>query len=111
MTQDVVYTNTAEEAAAYQNLTTDEEREKFIEQLWLRRDATAGTPTNEFKEEHYRRIAYAIRRFADTGALPVPGWETPVEELTSSSVRPTRSRIILAGGLGCTASSITAAIR
>lgn len=76
MTEDVVYIITAEEAPAFQNLTTDEEREKFIEQFWLRRDPTPGTPTNEFKEEHYRRIAYAIRRFADTGALPVPGWET-----------------------------------
>ena len=76
MTEDVVYIITREEAAAFQNLTTDEEREKFIEQFWLRRDPTPGTPANEFKEEHYRRIAYAMRRFADTGALPVPGWET-----------------------------------
>lgn len=75
MTEDVVYIITREEAAAFQNLTTGEEREKFVEQFWLRRDPTPGTPANEFKQEHYRRIAYAMRRFADAGAL-VSGWET-----------------------------------
>ena len=40
-------------------LQTDEEREQFIEQFWLRRDPTPDTEENEFKEEHYRRIAYA----------------------------------------------------
>ena len=52
------------ERAAFKNLQTDEEREHFIEQFWLRRDPTPGTPENEFKEEHYRRIAYANEHFA-----------------------------------------------
>jgi GWxTD domain-containing protein len=49
-----------------------EERREFIEQFWLRRDPTPGTVENEFKEEHYRRIAYANERFASR----IPGWKT-----------------------------------
>ena len=73
LTQDVVYIITQEEAAAYQKLTANEEREKFIEQFWLRRDPTPGTPENEFKQEHYRRIAYANEHFFTAAT---PGWES-----------------------------------
>ncbi|HEV2022744.1 MAG TPA: GWxTD domain-containing protein, partial [Terriglobales bacterium] len=41
----------------------DEERDQFIEQFWLRRDPTPDTVENEFKEEHYRRIAYANEHY------------------------------------------------
>ena len=51
---------------------TDEEREQFIEQFWLRRDPTPDTVENEFKEEHYRRIAYANEHYASG----IPGWKT-----------------------------------
>ena len=54
------------------SLNTDEEREQFIEQFWLRRDPTPDTEENEFKEEHYRRIAYANEHFASG----IPGWKT-----------------------------------
>jgi GWxTD domain-containing protein len=70
--EDVVYIITKEERSAFEKLTTDREREKFIEQFWLRRDPTPGTPENEFKEEHYRRIAYANIHFAGSK----PGWKT-----------------------------------
>ncbi|MDE3166587.1 MAG: GWxTD domain-containing protein [Acidobacteriota bacterium] len=70
--EDVAYIIADRERAAYKRLTTDEEREHFIEQFWQRRDPTPGTPENEFKEEHYRRIAYANQHFADT----IPGWKT-----------------------------------
>ncbi|HEV2446390.1 MAG TPA: GWxTD domain-containing protein, partial [Candidatus Sulfopaludibacter sp.] len=72
VTQDVAYIITDQERAAFKALTTNEEREKFIEQFWLVRDPTPGTPENEFKTEHYRRIAYANDRFA----AGVPGWKT-----------------------------------
>ncbi|MGH9804972.1 MAG: GWxTD domain-containing protein, partial [Candidatus Acidiferrales bacterium] len=51
---------------------TEEEREQFVEQFWLRRDPTPDTIENESKEEHYRRIAYANERFASGKA----GWKT-----------------------------------
>src|SRR5712691_599474 len=72
LNEDVVYIITDEEKAVFKKLTTHEEREKFIEQFWLRRDPSAGTMENEFKEEHYRRIAYANERFASG----LPGWKT-----------------------------------
>jgi GWxTD domain-containing protein len=63
---------TDEERAAFLRLNTNEEREQFIEQFWLRRDPTPDTVENEEKDEHYRRIAYANERFASG----IPGWKT-----------------------------------
>lgn len=63
LNQDVVYIIADEERAAFQRLATDEERERFVEQFWLRRDPTPRTPKNEYREEHYRRIAFANERF------------------------------------------------
>lgn len=70
--EDVLYIITDEERRAFRNLQTDEEREQFIEQFWLRRDPSPDTMENEYKEEHYRRIAYANERFASG----IPGWKT-----------------------------------
>src|SRR5438876_11886056 len=70
--EDVSYIITNEERTAFKQLKTDEEREQFIEQFWLRRDPTPDTVDNEFKEEHYARIAYANERFASG----IPGWKT-----------------------------------
>ena len=70
--RDVAYIITDEERAAWKQLNTDEERESFIEQFWLRRDPTPDTPENEYKEEYYRRIAYANEHYASG----IPGWKT-----------------------------------
>ena len=70
--KDVVYVITEEEKAVFGRLTTLEEKEQFIEQFWHRRDPDLRTAENEFKEEHYRRIAYANDRFASGLA----GWMT-----------------------------------
>jgi GWxTD domain-containing protein len=72
LNEDVVYIITDEEKAAFKRFSTDDEREQFIEQFWLRRDPTPDTEENEFKEEHYRRIAYANERYASG----IPGWKT-----------------------------------
>ncbi len=72
LNEDAAYIITDEERATYKSLTTDAEREAFIEQFWLRRDPTPGTPENEMKNEHYRRIAYANEHFASN----VAGWKT-----------------------------------
>ncbi len=69
---DVKYIITDAERDTFYRLSTNEEREQFIEQFWLRRDPTPDTPENEFKEEHYRRIAYANEHFASG----IPGWMT-----------------------------------
>lgn len=57
--EDVLFIILPEERQAFLELGTEEEREQFIEQFWLRRDPTPDTIENEYKEEHYRRIAYA----------------------------------------------------
>ena len=70
--EEVPYIITDAERDAFLSLQTNEDRENFIEQFWLRRDPTPDTPENEFKEEHYRRIAYANEHFASG----MPGWKT-----------------------------------
>jgi len=70
--QDVRYIITPEEEQAFKLLGTDEERDQFIEQFWLRRDPTPDTEENEFREEHYRRIQYANEHYA----AGIPGWRT-----------------------------------
>jgi GWxTD domain-containing protein len=72
LNEDVAYIITDEERTAFKRLQTDEEREQFIEQFWLRRDPTPDSIENEFKEEHYRRIAYTNENFASG----IPGWKT-----------------------------------
>ena len=72
LNEEVGYILTDEERSAFLRLSNNEEREQFIEQFWLRRDPTPDTVENEFKEEHYRRIAYANERFASG----IPGWKT-----------------------------------
>jgi GWxTD domain-containing protein len=69
---DVVYIISDEERGAFKNLSNDEEREAFIENFWLRRNPNPDSPENEFREEHYRRIAYANEHFA----AGKPGWKT-----------------------------------
>src|SRR5262245_47239106 len=70
--EDVSYIITNEERATFKKLSTDEERESFIESFWLRRDPTPDTIDNEFKDDHYERIAYANEHFASG----IPGWKT-----------------------------------
>jgi GWxTD domain-containing protein len=70
--EDVAYIISGEERAAFARLATDEERQSFIESFWLKRDPTPDTAENEFKEEHYRRIAYANERYASG----IPGWKS-----------------------------------
>jgi len=70
--EDVRWIITDQEKSAFMQLSNDEERDQFIEAFWQRRDPTPDTEENEFKEEHYRRIAYANEHFA----AGVPGWKT-----------------------------------
>ncbi len=72
LNEDVVWIITDEERAAFKQLSNDEERDNFIEAFWQRRDPTPDTEENEYKEEHYRRIAYANEHYA----AGIPGWKT-----------------------------------
>ena len=72
LNEDVVWIITDEERAAFKQLCNDEERDNFIEAFWQRRDPTPDTEENEYKVEHYRRIAYANEHFP----AGIPGWKT-----------------------------------
>ena len=72
LSDDVGYIITDEERKVFRSLQNDEEREQFIEQFWLRRNPDPESLTNDYKEEHYRRIAYTNQHFASG----IPGWKT-----------------------------------
>src|SRR5829696_960090 len=63
VSKDVAYIITKDERKAFDKLTTDEERENFIENFWRRRDPNPDTEENEYREEFYERIAYANEHF------------------------------------------------
>jgi GWxTD domain-containing protein len=70
--EDVRWIITDEERKTFKTLKTDDEREQFIEQFWLRRDPDPDTDSNEYREEYYQRIAYANEKFTSG----IPGWKT-----------------------------------
>ena len=70
--EDILYIITPEEADVFLGLSTDPEKELFIEQFWARRDTDPHTAINEYKEEHYRRVAYSNENFTSG----FPGWKT-----------------------------------
>ena len=102
--EDVVYIISPEERNAFLQLDTNEEREQFIEQFWLRRSSNPDLPDNDFKEEHYRRIAYANEHYASG----IPGWKTdrgrmyimwgPADEVDSHPTGGTYDRPMEEGG-------------
>jgi GWxTD domain-containing protein len=102
--EDVVYIISPDERTAFLQLDTNEEREQFIEQFWLRRSGNPDLPDNDFKEEHYRRIAYANEHYASG----IPGWRTdrgriyiiwgPADEVDSHPTGGTYDRPMEEGG-------------
>src|SRR5215470_10027218 len=104
LNEDVVYIISPEERSAFLQLETNEEREQFIEQFWLRRSTNPDLPDNDFKEEHYRRIAYTNEHYASG----IPGWKTdrgrmyimwgPPDEVESHPTGGTYDRPMEEGG-------------
>src|SRR5882724_6808569 len=102
--EDGKYLLTPDEVAAFRRLGTNEEREQFIENFWRRRNPDPESSTNSFKEEHYRRIAYANEHFASG----IPGWKTdrghiyivwgPPDEIDSHPTGGTYDRPMWQGG-------------
>jgi GWxTD domain-containing protein len=102
--QDVRWIISDEERKAFMNLSNDEERDKFIEAFWDRRNPNPDSEDNEFKDEHYRRIEYANEHFA----AGVQGWRTdrgriyivfgPADEVESHPSGGTYQRPMEEGG-------------
>jgi GWxTD domain-containing protein len=70
--QDVRWIITPEERQAFLVLSNDQERDAFIRQFWVRRNPSPRSAKDRFKEEHYRRMAFANTHFA----AGEPGWKT-----------------------------------
>jgi GWxTD domain-containing protein len=95
---------TDEERRAFLQLSTNEEREQFVESFWDRRNPDPESAANIYKEEHYRRLAYADERFASG----IPGRKTdrghiyilwgPPDEVESHPTGGTYDRPIDQGG-------------
>ena len=104
LNEDVTYIISPDERNAFLQLDTNEEREQFIEQFWLRRSSNPDLPDNDFKEEHYRRIAYTNEHYASG----IPGWKTdrgrmyimwgPADEVESHPTGGTYDRPMEEGG-------------
>ena len=92
--EDVLYIITDDEKATFNALRTDEERESFIEQFWLRRNPTQRLGDNPFREEHYRRIAYANEHFTSG----IPGWKTDRGRIYIMYGRPDQTESHPTGG-------------
>jgi GWxTD domain-containing protein len=75
LNEDVLNLISPKEKAAFEHLATDDERQHFVEQFWQRRNPIPGSTQNKFKEEHYRRIAFANEHFTYK-AGHLPGWKT-----------------------------------
>ena len=74
LNEEVVYIITPKEREVFLHLKSEKERIAFMQALWLQRDPTPGTPTNEFRDEHYRRLRYATEYYG-RGTVKL-GWET-----------------------------------
>ena len=70
--KDVAYIITEAERGAFKKLQTNDERERFIEEFWRRRNPDPDSEENSYREQYYERIAYANEHFASG----IPGWKT-----------------------------------
>ncbi|MBN2207612.1 MAG: GWxTD domain-containing protein, partial [Candidatus Aminicenantes bacterium] len=70
----VSYLIADKEKDVFLSLQTDRDRDSFVEAFWKQRDPTPGTPENEYKEEHLKRVAYA-NKFYGRGTTR-EGWRT-----------------------------------
>jgi GWxTD domain-containing protein len=72
--RDVRYIITEKERQIFQSLQSEKERRAFREAFWLQRDPTPGTPVNEARNRHFRRLQYAEEYLGRNTARE--GWET-----------------------------------
>jgi GWxTD domain-containing protein len=72
--QEVNYLITNQERTTFLGLATDQDRDRFIESFWAIRNPDPNSPSNTFREEHYRRLEYANTHYG----LPSAGngWRT-----------------------------------
>jgi GWxTD domain-containing protein len=74
--EEVVYIITPAEKEVFFKLENDKQRDMFIQEFWRQRDPTPGTPRNEFKEEHYRKIKHVNEKKMWGRPSGRAGWKT-----------------------------------
>ena len=62
------------EREVFLKLSSDRDRDIFVETFWKQRDPTPGTPANEFRDEMVKRFAY-VNKFLRRNT-PREGWQT-----------------------------------
>ena len=72
--EEVTYIITEVERETFLSLSTEGERLAFLEAFWRKRDSNPSTSENEYKTEHYERLAYA-NEFLGRDTFR-PGWQT-----------------------------------
>jgi GWxTD domain-containing protein len=72
--EEVPYIIQSDERKQFLTLSSDAERENFIKAFWDVRNPKPGSDINEYREEHYRRLAYANQYFGNIAAQD--GWRT-----------------------------------
>ena len=70
----VRYIITRWEDEEYKSLRSEEDRVRFIENFWRRRDATPETPGNEFRADFWKRVRNANNLYAAEASRD--GWRT-----------------------------------
>lgn len=75
MEQVIKYISTSEEKDMYRDLDLDGKK-AFLAQFWDRKNPKPGSPVNEFKNEIFRRFAYANQYYSTTLVTKDDGWKT-----------------------------------
>ena len=72
LNKDAIYIMLPKEREQFLELRTDRERDVFVENFWQVRDPIPETLTNEFQDEHDKRMKEANEKFREAR----PGWRT-----------------------------------
>jgi GWxTD domain-containing protein len=91
--KDVSYIITNEEKKSFSDLTTDADRDRFIEHFWEVRNPTPGSPDNTYRTEHYRRLEYANQYFGYTSHTP--GWQTDMGRIYITLGEPSQRQKLM----------------
>lgn len=94
--KDVVYIITDEERKAFLKLTSDETRDKFIEDFWAVRNPLRNPDKNPYREEHYNRLTYATDHFGRQSNTP--GWKTDMGRAYILFGKPASQARFIQGG-------------
>jgi GWxTD domain-containing protein len=79
LNEEVNYIISTDERKAFLGLASDKERDHFIENFWDLRNPDPHSEANSYREEHYRRLAYANQTFGNP--MTGDGWHTDMGQI------------------------------